>query len=288
MIRNNALMTFLERPHHDVDHIRSQGYYGYAPKMDWQGIGNGIHNPGVSHYLVGGKHLYKELNIPEKYKFLWVVSRGPVSHGCVRMSGGHLWEVRQVLPSDTKRMKEVHYFGNRSSDYDVYDIDGDGQAEVMGSDYLIAYSVKGASGDARRKGKNFSTEGVTKAAFYKNLYGEKGQFTQTGDSFVFGNPHISHFRKNDADDRKGAVVSQALEGNFALYEQTYEKDKVQVYRLPSKYQKQLSIRNNKKSTGKQMVRVLGRAAGCGPFKDEWSYCYEDAFDSEFQNLNSLH
>ena len=286
-IRNNALMTFLERPYHAVDHIRSQGYYGYAPKMDWQGIGNGIHNPGVSHYLVGGKHLYKELNIPEEYQFLWVVSRGPVSHGCVRMSVGHLWEVRQVFPSDTVRMREVHYFGNRSSDYDIYDIDGDGTPEVMGSEYMIAYSVKGASGDARRKGKNFSTEGVTKDDFYKNLYGEKGQYKQVGDRYVFDNPHISHFRKSKADDRDGAVISQPLEGSFTLYEQAYEKDKAQVYLPPGKYQRQLSIKNNNKSSGKQMVRVLGRITACGPFKDEWSYCYEPAFDQEFEALTSL-
>ena len=283
-IRNSALMTFLERPYHAVDHIRSQGYYGYAPKMDWEGIGNGIHNPGVSHYLGGGKHLYDQLSIPEEYKFLWVVSRGPVSHGCVRMSVGHLWEVRQAFPSDHVRMKEVLYFGNRSTDYDVYDIDGDGTPEVMGTDYMIAYSVKGSSGDARRKGKSFSLEGVTKEDFYKNLYGAKGQYTQKGDAFVFDNPYISHFRKNDADDRKGAVISQPLEGSFALYEQPYEKDKAQVYHLPAKFQKQLSIKNNNKSTGKQMVRVLGRITACGPFKDEWSQCYEDAFDEEFEAL----
>jgi len=47
-------------------------------------------------------------------------------------------------------------------------------------------------------------------------------------------------------------------------------------------------RNAQLAARDQMVRVLGRATGCGPFKDEWSYCYEDAFDTEFGNLNSLH
>ena len=283
-IRNNALMTFLERPYHDVDHIRSQGYYGYAPKMDWQGIGNGIHNPGVSHWLPGGKNLYEEIGVPEDYTFLWVVSRGPVSHGCVRMAVGHLWETRHVFPSSTERMKEVLYFGNRSTDYDVFDIDGDGTPEVMGSDYLIAYSVQGASGDARRKGKMFSLAGVTKSDFYENLYGAKGQYTQNGDEYTFENPSVSHFRKTDAEDRDGAVISRPMQGSFKLYEQPYEKDKAQIYRLPAKFQKQLSIRDNNKSTGKQMVRVLGRISGCGPFKDEYSFCYEDEFEQEFDAL----
>ncbi len=284
MIRNNALMTFLARPYHDVDHIRSQGYYGYAPKMDWQGIGNGIHNPGVSHYLPGARHLYGELDVPEDYQFVWVVSRGPVSHGCVRMAVGHLWEVRHIFPASPERMKQVLYFGNRSADYDVFDIDGDGTPEVMGSQYFIAYSVQGASGDARRKGKNFALADVTKADFYENLYGEKGQYASDGDTYTFSNPYVSHFRKTNAEDKQGAVISRSLQGSFRLYEQAYEKDKVQVYHLPPGFQKELSIKDNNKSTGKQMVRVLGRISACGPFRDEWSYCYEDQFDEEFEAL----
>ncbi len=285
-IRNNALMTFLERRYHDVDHIRSQPYYGYAPKMDWQAIGNGIHNPGVSHYLAGARNLYEELDIPEEYQFLWVVSRGPVSHGCVRMSVGHLWEVRQIFPASPERLKEVLYFGNRSADYDVFDIDGNGTPEVMGSQYYLAYSVQGASGDARRKGKNFTLANVTKEDFFRNLYGEKGQYERHGEDYVFPNPYVSHFRKTNETDKQGAVISRSLPGSFKLYEQPYEKDKVQIYRLPPTFQKQLSIKDNFKSTGKQMVRVFGRISACGPFGNEWSNCYEQQFDEEFEALSA--
>ena len=284
MIRNSALMTFLDRPYHDVDHIRKEGYYGYSPKMDWQGIGNGFHNPGVSHHLPGMKHLYAELDIPKDYQFVWVVSRGPVSHGCVRLAVGHQWEARHVFPASNAKMKEVLYFGNHSADYDVFDIDGNGEAQVMGTQYYIAYSVKGASGDSRRKGKNFSTADIDKNEFYANLYGAKDQFVLEGDAYTFPNPHVSYFRKADPKDRQGTVISKQLQGSFALYEQPYEKDKVQTYKLPAKFQKQLSIRDNKKSVGKQMVRIFGRISGCGPFKEEWSYCYEDQFDQEFQAL----
>ncbi len=285
-IRNNSLMTFIDRRYHDVDHIRKEGYYGYAPKMDWEGIGNGVHNPGVSHYLPSARHLYAELDIPEDYQFLWAASRGPVSSGCVRMSTGHLWEARHVFPASPARMKVLLYFGNQSADYDVFDIDGNGTPEVMGSQYYIAYSVQGPSGDAKRKGKNFSLANVTKTDFYKNLYGEKGQFTQDGDIYTFANPYISYFRKTNAENNRGAVISRQLTGNFTLYEQPYEKDKVQIYRLPPKFQKQLSIRDNYKSTGKQMVRVFGRISACGPFKSDWSYCYEDQFDEEFEALTA--
>ena len=127
-------------------------------------------------------------------------------------------------------------------------------------------------------------DALNKEEFYLNLYGEKGQFTREGDTYSFTNPYVSHFRKSEAEDKQGAVVSQQLQGKFALYEQPYEQDKVQIYRLPAPFQEQLSIRDNTKSTGKQMVRVLGRVTGCGPFKNEWDQCYEDDFDAEFETL----
>ena len=284
MIRNSALMTFLDRPYHDVDHIRKEGYYGYAPKMDWQGIGNGIHNPGVSHHLPGMKHLYAELDIPEPYQFVWTVSRGPVSHGCIRLPVGHLWEVRHIFPASPEKMKSLLYYGNHSADYDVFDIDGNGEAEVMGTQYYIAYSVRGASGDDRRRGKGFSAADIDKKEFYTNLYGAKDQFVMEADTYIFPDPYVSYFRKTDAEDKQGDVISRQLKGRFTLYEQPYEKDKVQIYRLPAKFQQQLSIKDNNKSVGKQMVRVFGRISGCGPFKAEWSECYEDQFDQEFQAL----
>ncbi|MDJ0886870.1 MAG: hypothetical protein QNI89_06200 [Desulfobacterales bacterium] len=284
MIRNSALMTFLDRPYHDVDHIRKEGYYGYVPKMDWQGIGNGIHNPGVSHHLPSMKHLYAELDIPEQYQFVWAVSRGPVSHGCVRLPVGHLWEVRHIFPASPEKLKSVLYFGNHSADYDVFDIDGNGGAEVMGTQYYIAYSVKGASGDARRRGKNFSATNIDKKEFYTNLYGAQDQFVIEGDTYIFADPYVSYFRKAEPENKQGEVISRQLQGRFPLYEQPYEQDKVQIYRLPEQFQKQLAIKDNNKSVGKQMVRVFGRINGCGPFKAEWSECYENRFDQEFQAL----
>ncbi len=284
LIRNSALMTFIDRPYHDVDHIRKEGYYGYAPKMDWQGIGNGFHNPGVSHYLPGMKHLYADLDIPERYQFLWTVSRGPVSHGCIRLPTGHLWEIRHIFPASPEKLKAMLYFGNHSADYDVFDIDGNGEAEVMGTQYYIAYSVRGASGDDRRRGKNFSAADIDKNEFYTNLYGAKNQFVLEGDTYIFTDPYVSYFRKTEPENKQGDVISRQLQGRFPLYEQPYEKDKVQIYRLPPKFQQQLAIRDNNKSVGKQMVRVFGRISGCGPFKAEWSECYEDPFDQEFQAL----
>ena len=284
LIRNSALMTFIARRYHDVDHIRSEGYYGYAPKMDWQPIGNGVHNPGVSHHLPGMKHLYEQVGIGPDYQFLWVVSRGPVSSGCIRASQGHLWEIRHIFPADTERMNDVLYFGNASEDYDVFDIDADGTPEVVGSDYVVAYSLRGASGDAKRRGKGFSLADASKEDFYTHLYGEVGQFEREGDSYWFTTPYVTHFRREAAGDREGSTISRPLKGRYQLWEQPYERDKVQIYHLNAKYRPDLEIRDNTKSTGKQMVRIFGRVSGCGPFADEWDACYEDEFDGELAAL----
>ena len=80
------------------------------------------------------------------------------------------------------------------------------------------------------------------------------------------------------------MISRPLEGSYRLHEQPYEKDKVQIYHLNGKYRADLKIRDNRQSTGKQMVRVLGRVADCGPFGSEWSACYEEEFDREFAAL----
>ena len=64
----------------------------------------------------------------------------------------------------------------------------------------------------------------------------------------------------------------------------FVKDKKQTYKLPAKFQKQLSIKDNKKSVSKQIIRVFGRISACGPFKAGWSHCYADQFDQEFQAL----
>ena len=111
--------------------------------------------------------------------------------------------MRHIFPASNAKLKEALYFGNHSADYDVFDIDGNGTLEVMGSDYQVAYSLQGPSGDSKRKGKNFSLSGITKSEFYQHLYGEKGQFTQDGDVYKFQNPYVSHFRKTEADDKRG-------------------------------------------------------------------------------------
>lgn len=289
VVREIGVMSFIDRPGHDVDHIRSEPFYGYIPKMDYTATGNGMHNPAVRTYLKSSiyKNLYKDLNIPAANDTLWVVSRGGVSHGCTRMAAGHVLEARQIFPSNEKRMTKVNYFANASTDYDLFDINGDGQLEVMGVQYLLAYAIASDSGEGYREGAGLIKESLNREAFYNVLYGTKNQFRVDDSTYKFINPYISQFAFDKSGAIRGKAFSLKMKGEYSLYEQAYEQDKMQFYKISSTDMASLqSETSDKSSIGKQVVRLFGRAAGCGPFKAVYPLCNEDNFDKEVLNLTA--
>ena len=287
-LREQGALKFLSRNYHDVDHIRSEPFYGFAPKLDYTSSGNGLHNPAVRTNLKNTVYtnLHDDLNIPAKDDTLWIVSRGGVSHGCTRMSAGHILEVRQIIPSDNNRMTQVSYFGNNSADYDLYDIDGNGSIEVMGVQYYLAYAIAADSGEGYREGAGLIPESQKRDAFYNFLYGQKNQFRVDGDTYKFINPYISLFAYNSPTDERGKAFSLKMAGEFSLYEQKYEQDKMQFFKMESSMMGSLATANNNASIGKQIVRLMGRATGCGVFKKEYALCSEDNFDKEFSSIST--
>lgn len=279
-VREVGSMNFIDRTYHDVDHIRSEGFYGWMPKMDYTESGNGIHNPAVKTDLKRSiyEFLYDALNIPKEHNNLWVVARGGVSNGCTRMAAGHIHEVRHVFPSRPSELKKLIYNGSHSSDYDLYDIDGTGQLRVMGVNYQIAYALAAGSGAGYREGNGFIDEALKRMPFYNLLYGKK-QFRTEGDNLVFLNPYESLFSGNPGDQR-AKVISRQHQGEFSLYEQTYEKDKIQFFTFKTKSVSSLTSGGNKNNRAQQLVRVFGRQTACGPFKREFSSCNEEAFLAE--------
>lgn len=284
-IRENGLLTFLERSYHEVDHIRSEPHYGYAPKMDYSAEGNGIHNPAVRTWL--DQPAFKELrtifNIPKKDQTLWIVSRGNVSHGCTRMSAGHIWEVRNIFPSANSEMKKVKYFGNQSADYDLYDIDADGKIEVMGVQYYLSYGLASNTGAGYREGKFLIPQSFNRDAFLANLYG-KGQYQQNGDQINFVNPYITQFYLAKPGQVRGKPFSLQINGEYKLYEQAYEKDKLQLITFALPTMASLEIHNNYQSIGKRFIKLFGKANSCGPFSSQFKACSESEYKKE---LNSV-
>lgn len=282
-----GLWQFLSRRYHEIDNIRSEYYYGLIPKMDYEGIGNGFHNPAVRFSAIP-KTVKESLGIPQNHAHYWAVKRGRVSHGCNRMSAGHVWEVRNIFPVENDKATQVYYYGNDPKDFDLFDIDGDGNLEVMGVTYYISYNARGSSWASKREGANLDVKLRGTEGFYKHLLGAKKVFTYGEDAITIHDPSISYFSKKDF--RKKRTISKIIEGDFPLFEQTYARDKIQFYRplkirtggnfmISKKGQKAMS--NN--STSKRFVRLFGRVRGCAPFSDKQA-CGESAFLDEKNTL----
>ena len=71
-----------------------------------------------------------------------------------------------------------------------------------------------------------------------------------------------------------------------MYEQNYEKDKVQLFSMSSSMMSTLSSGSNHTSTGKRLVRLFGRANSCGVFAKKYSQCKEDVYLNELKDLES--
>src|SRR5690606_5245346 len=106
-----GLWQFVSRRNIAVDNIRDEQYYGWIPKMDYQVIGNGFHNPAVRFANVA-KDVKVAMGIQPDHTTFWSVKRGGVSSGCLRLAAGHAWELRHIFPVEDAKMAQVHFFGN--------------------------------------------------------------------------------------------------------------------------------------------------------------------------------
>jgi hypothetical protein len=127
---------------------------------------------------------------------------------------GHLVELRQLLPSGTDRLGEVAVFFSKSNLFDVFDIDGDFEPEVMGVRYFVAYSILGDKPGSMRAP-------IERRPFYDWLYGGEIQFDPDGRGF-FTNVQDATFEGDRA-------VEGATYGRIRLYEAAYEPERIQFY-----------------------------------------------------------
>jgi len=203
--------------------------YSYSPWIPYMHVGTRMHNSFHTLYWRMGtdstSFLPAEWRTVDRgsrdgagdgYEYLWLLSRGPMSHGCTHVNAGHIAELRQILPAETARLYDVDAFLNKSHLYDVFDIDGDFTPEVIGVQYYIAYSLKGTKPDQLRAPNE-------RAPFYDWLYGGEVRFRDDGGAY---------FERV----RDGRFVQRtALDGfaydDISLYEAPYQPERIQFYRL---------------------------------------------------------
>lgn len=210
---------------HVVDHIPDKACYSYLPWIPYMHVGKTMHNSFHSLWF----HINTKTNsfIPDSwrkntkdsrtgkiYPNLWLLSRGPMSHGCTHVNAGHISELRQLFPSNEDSLREVVTYRNKSNQFDIFDIDGDGTAEVMGVKYFWAYSLNGK--------KPYKMRAPTdRKGFYKWLYKEKYHYDQQG-RVVFEDAAASRFVGNKAVEGKNYH-------NIILYEADYSPETIQFY-----------------------------------------------------------
>jgi hypothetical protein len=210
-----------------IDHIPTDESYSYSPWIPYIHIGPRMHDafhtlwwemePARTSFLPAAwRTVDRGSRDGNSFRYLWLLSRGPMSHGCTHVNTGHIAELRQLLPPETTELAAVDVYYNQSPLYDVFDIDGDGTPEVMGVEYFVAYALKDKEPSELRAP-------IDRHAYYEWLYAGDLAY-DAHDRGVFRGVRDARF-----------VGRSALPGRtydrIALREAAYEAERVQFYRL---------------------------------------------------------
>jgi len=211
-----------------VDHIPTIAIYSYLPWLPYMHVGPKLHNsfhslwwrmnPAQAKFLPAtitrGDRSHRDDGAP--YQRLWLLSRGPMSHGCTHVNAGHISELREILPATPELMSKVDAFINKSHQFDVFDIDGDLTPEVIGVRYFVAYSLRDKQPDRLRAP-------IERRAYYDWLYGGEAHFASDGSAWF-----------EDVDDTAFSdryATNGRHYGRVRLYEANYEPEKIQFYKM---------------------------------------------------------
>jgi hypothetical protein len=208
-----------------VDYLSPNPGYGFITMFPYQHAGgiayNAFHNAGVRCALASTPFLPSAWRTAaserdgKPYQNLWIISRGPTSHGCTRLASGHMSELRQLAPSDGDALTRVRTFRNRPECYDVFDLEGDGTPAVMGVQYYLAFRsnehtpVKAWASNRREP-------------FYRWLYGDNVALAEVGRARLKTVP-VCRFVGRKAEEA-------ATLGDLPLHEAAFAPEAIQFYR----------------------------------------------------------
>jgi len=209
-----------------VDYISPNPGYGFITMLPYEHAGgiayNAIHNAGVRCSLgetpflpSAWRKVMGERNDKKAYQNLWIISRGPTSHGCTRLASGHMNELRQIIPSESSVLEHVDNFRSLPQCYDVFDIDGDGAAEVMGVQYYLAFKNRDHTPI-----RSYVTN--RREPFYHWLYGNNITMGAVGQARLKQVP-ICRFALKKAEEAETLT-------DLPLYEAQYAPEQMQFYR----------------------------------------------------------
>jgi hypothetical protein len=208
-----------------VDYLSPNPGYGFISMLPYQYAGgityNAFHNAGVrcqlnsTPFLPSAWRKVAGERSGKPYENLWIVGRGPTSHGCTRLPSGHMSELRQIVPSESDTLTQVKTYRNLPSCYEVFDIDGDGKDEVMGVQYYLAYKSNEHT-PVRAYVANH------REPFYRWLYGNNVELGAVGKARIKEVP-VCRFVGKRASER-------AVLHDVPLYEAKFAPEQIQFFR----------------------------------------------------------
>jgi hypothetical protein len=212
-----------------VDYLSPNPGYGFITMLPYEHasgiVYNAFHNAGVrcglgeTPFLPSAwRKVMDERDGKKPYQNLWIVGRGPTSHGCTRLPSGHMSELRQIVPSESNALERVATFRSLPQCYDVFDIQGDGSPEVMGVQYYLAYKSH-----EHTPIRSYVTN--RRDPFYRWLYGDNINMAEVGHASLKQVP-VSRYVGKKANE------AQTL-SNVPLYEAKYAPESIQFYRIKS-------------------------------------------------------
>ena len=212
-----------------VDYLSPNPGYGFITMLPYEHASgveyNAFHNAGVRCALgetpflpTAWRKVMGERDTKKPYQNLWIISRGPTSHGCTRLASGHMSELRQIVPSESNVLEGIATVRNLPQCYDVFDIQGDGSPEVMGVQYYLAYKNRDHT-PIRSYAAN------RREPFYHWLYGDNINSAEVGRASLKQVPVCRCTGKK-------AEEAQTL-SNVPLYEAKFISEHIQFYRIKS-------------------------------------------------------
>lgn len=210
-----------------VDYLSPNPGYGFISMLPYQHAGginyNAFHNAGVRCALgttpflpSAWRKVMGERDNKKPYQNLWIVSRGPTSHGCTRLGSGHMSELRQIVPSESEVLQHVATFRSLPQCYDVFDIEGGGTPEVMGVQYYLAYKSR-----EHTPIKSYVTN--RREPFYRWLYGNNIDIGEVGHASIEQVP-VCRYAGRKAEEAE--VLT-----SVPLYEAKYAPEHIQFYQI---------------------------------------------------------
>ena len=210
-----------------IDYLSPNPGYGWIPLLAYEPVGgfayNALHSAGIRARLDDTPFLpaewtrvVNERSPDQVYRNLWIGSRGPISNGSTRLPSGHMSELRDLLPSSSEDLAGVEIFRNLPQCHDVFDTDGNGELEVIGLTYFLAYRARGHLPQAAYAPND-------RDGFYAWLYQGNIERHPDGGSSIIEVPVCRFVGQHNAQE-------QELLHRIPLSEAPYTAETIQFYR----------------------------------------------------------